>query len=289
MIQASSSQILPCQTESLYRKQKARSIAVDSERKRRSKAIPVKISDQAEAENSDNDGDESQEASRKTTSSKRKASSTTASEKVLEEVFKEVKEASKDSLDEDSEYGIRQSTSFKSDPCVKSRRKEAAGTKEITLEVTSNLDHLHEIKIDSELATHVTPSIAEVGEKEKQDDDQSDSGSSPPKNDANLDDQHSKNEVNMNKITNSADQENEGYQPSESQAPFVKSSEMELVAQEEVLLAQLRPIENRLKGIRQQITDIRSSKESNEKQKEMFFSAATYNAEILKEQLEKKN
>jgi len=46
-------------------------------------AIPVKISDQAEAENSDNDGDESQEASRKTTSSKRKASSTTASEKVI--------------------------------------------------------------------------------------------------------------------------------------------------------------------------------------------------------------
>ncbi|RZC11600.1 hypothetical protein D0Y65_011690 [Glycine soja] len=61
-----------------------------------------------------------------------------------------------------------------------------------------------------------------------------------------------------------------------------ESSEKYLVAQEEVLLAQLRPIQNKLNAVLQKITNIQSSKESNEKQKEMLFSVATSNAKFLK-------
>ena len=60
------------------------------------------------------------------------------------------------------------------------------------------------------------------------------------------------------------------------------------MAQEEVLLAQLHPNQNKLNAVLQKITNIQSSKESNEKQKEMLFSLATSNAIIFKEHLEKK-
>ncbi|KAL5123504.1 hypothetical protein HKD37_02G004082 [Glycine soja] len=51
-----------------------------------------------------------------------------------------------------------------------------------------------------------------------------------------------------------------------------ESSEKYLVAQEEVLLAQLRPIQNKLNAVLQKITNTQSSKESNEKQKEISFT-----------------
>ncbi|KAL2662202.1 hypothetical protein AAZX31_02G028700 [Glycine max] len=90
------------------------------------------------------------------------------------------------------------------------------GTSELTPEVSSNLEHLDRIELDSEVGKDTAPA-AKTGEKKKKNDDQSHSGSSPTKSNVDLGKHNVEKEMTMDEV-NSTDQTLGGNEENENSA-----------------------------------------------------------------------